>query len=75
MMRLWRLIQERGFPSAYRVSMKAYNKAQLIFLHADFDFNNVLLGDLMQSYVMHGEMDPRDYAGIIDRRCNFRGET
>lgn len=70
---LLKAIEKYGFPSAARVGFKHYWKAEIILLHADFDLDNKLLGDLMYNAVGSGEMLPRDYAGIIDRRCNFGG--
>lgn len=72
---LLELIATCGFPEPRIVGMKAYSYAMLIFTHADFDLNNELLGGLMYDNVMNGKMDPRDYAGIIDRRCNFSGNA
>ena len=45
-----------------------------ILIHADFDLKNELLGKLMLDNVMNGKLDPMNYARIIDRRFNFRGE-
>jgi hypothetical protein len=73
-MRLLDLINSKGFPEQRKVGMRAYARAVLILTHADFDLNNALLGSMMYEHVMQGKMDPRDYARIIDRRCNFRGE-
>lgn len=68
------LIKERGFPEERKVGKWGYYNAMKIFVHADFDLKNNLLGKLMLDNVMSGNMDPMDFAGIIDRRCNFRGE-
>jgi len=68
------LIKVRGFPEERKVGKWGYNNAMRIFIHADFDLKNELLGKLMLDNVMSGNMDPMDYAHIIDRRCNFRGE-
>lgn len=73
-MQLVQLIDERGFPSPKKVGLRGYNNAKLIFLHADFDLHNQLLGDLIRLHHRMGNLDPRDYASIIDRRCNFRHE-
>ncbi|MBL0117976.1 MAG: hypothetical protein IPP89_03105 [Saprospiraceae bacterium] len=68
------LIKVRGFPEERKVGKWGYNNAMRIFIHADFDLKNELLGKLMLDNVMNGNMDPMDYAHIIDRRFNFRGE-
>lgn len=68
------LISKHGFPTPDRVGLRGYNSAMLIFLHADFDLDNALLGSFLYEHVFNGNVDPKDYASIIDRRCNFRGE-
>jgi len=68
------LIKERGFPEERKVGKWGYNNAMRIFIHADFDLKNELLGKLMLDNVMNGKLDPMNYARIIDRRCNYRGE-
>lgn len=65
------LIDRFGFPSAHKVGIKHYYFADLIFTHADFDFDNILLGDLLYKAVEQGDYKPCDYAEISDRRCNF----
>jgi len=68
------LIKERGFPEERKVGKWGYNNAMRILIHADFDLKNELLGKLMLDNVMNGKLDPMNYARIIDRRFNFRGE-
>ena len=68
------LIKERGFPEERKVGKWGYNNAMRILIHADFDLKNELLGKLMLDNVMNGKLDPMNYARIIDRRCNYRGE-
>ena len=62
-------IKKRGFPSKEKVGYRGYRNAQRIFLHADFDIDNKLLGDFLLKAVGRGEMSPVDYATIIDKRC------
>ncbi len=68
---LLKSIERFGFPSAHKVGIKSYNYADIIFTHADFDFDNFLLGDLLYLAVEQGDYTPKQYASIIDRRCNF----
>ncbi len=62
-----------GFPSEYTVGIDGAWKAFVIFLHADFDFKNALLGQILLNAVKSGQFKPIDYAQVIDRRCNFSG--
>lgn len=73
-MHLLSLIEKYGFPERSIVGSWGYNNAMSIFLHADFDLNGTLLDQLLLENVMNGKMDPMNYASIVDRRCNFRGE-
>ena len=67
-------IEKLGFPSKDKVGYRGYRNAFIIFLHADFDIDNELLGDFLLEAVGRGEMSPGNYAEIIDRRCNYRGK-
>ena len=73
-MHLIRLINNYGFPERSKVGIWGYNNACSVLLHSDFDHHNKLLGQLMLDCVMSGKMDAKNYASIIDRRCNFRSE-
>ncbi len=66
-------IVQFGFPSEINVGVETANKAFIIFLHADFDIENVLLGAFLLKAVRSGEFKPVNYAEIVDRRCNFSG--
>lgn len=74
-LRLLEVMSHKGFPNQMLVGMKAYGQATLILLHSDFDLHNEMLGTIMLENVMSGNMNPRDYASIIDRRNNYRGEA
>lgn len=63
-----------GFPSSRNVGVWAYNKSFIILLHADFDLENDILGEILYEALSKGEMKPKSYAEIMDRRANFRGE-
>ena len=65
-------IKQRGFPSKERVGYRGYRNGFTIFLHADFDIENELLGDFLLKAVGRGEMSAGNYAEIIDRRCNYK---
>ena len=61
-------IKKRGFPSSDKVGFRGYYNATIILLHADFDKNHELLGDLMLKAIGEGKLRPGIYAEIIDRR-------
>ena len=61
-------ITQRGFPTERKVGSERAFKVSILFLHADFDKQNVLLGELLKAYVLSGHYDPRRYAAMIDRR-------
>jgi hypothetical protein len=63
-----------GFPSYKKLGTENADKAFLIFLHADFDANNKILGNILYQAVLHGDFEPVHYAEICDRRNNFSGK-
>lgn len=72
-LRLVELISEKGLPTEQRVGSDRTFYVNTIFLHADFDKGNVLLGNLLKAYVLSGHYDPRAYAGMVDRRQKMYG--
>jgi hypothetical protein len=63
-----------GFPSYKILGIENADKAFLIFLHADFDANNKILGNILYQAVLHGDFEPVHYAELCDRRNNFSGK-
>lgn len=66
-------ISERGFPTEQRVGSDRAFRVSTLFLHADFDKENALLGELLKDFVLSGHYDPRRYAAMIDRRQMMYG--
>lgn len=65
---LIKLINENGFPSEKMVGLKASENAFILMLHFDYDIENKILGMYLNSALSTGEISPRNYAQIIDRR-------
>jgi len=66
-------ISKYGFPSERKVGLKSYHQAIVILLHFDKDENNERLAEILDKALKQGEILPKDYAWIIDRRLNLYG--
>lgn len=62
------IISDFGFPGEELVGSEAYHNAFIILLHFDKDAENSVLGTILDSALMRGQILPEDYAWIIDRR-------
>lgn len=66
------LITDYGFPSEKLVGEEAYKrKAFIILLHFDKDQDNSILKPIIDKALLNGEIEPDDYAWIIDRRLTW----
>ena len=67
------LIKTKDYPSEKLVGTDACESAFAILLHFDADTNNHILKPILEEALHKGEIPPRDYAFIIDRREIFAG--
>ncbi|PCI94491.1 MAG: hypothetical protein COB15_13930 [Flavobacteriales bacterium] len=65
------LIKVNGFPSEKRVGKEAYGNAFIILLHFDKDEDNQILKPIIDKALIEGDIEPSDYAWIIDRRLSW----
>jgi hypothetical protein len=70
--RLLSLIDEYGFPGEKLVGEEAYKReAFIILLHFDKDQDNSILKPIIDKALLNGDIEPDDYAWIIDRRLSW----
>lgn len=62
------LIDSFGFPGERRITLGSYNNAFIILLHFDKDTGNIILKPILDKALAEGDLLPRDYAWIVDRR-------
>jgi|GEM_PF-2582009 len=62
------LMNKKGFPSEKLIGHDGAEKACIILLHFDYDNKNEILKPYLDSAVMYGNILPRNYAQIVDRR-------
>lgn len=65
---LVRLIGEYGFPSEQRVGGATYEDAMIMLAHYDYDQGNKILQPILYAALKTGDMAPKDYGWIVDRR-------
>ena len=65
------LIKVNGFPSEKRVVKEAYGNDFIILLHFDKDEDNQILKPIIDKALIEGDIEPSDYAWIIDRRLSW----
>lgn len=66
------LIAEYGFPGEKLVGEEAYKReAFIILLHFDKDKDNSILKPIIDKALLNGDIEPDDYAWIIDRRLSW----
>jgi hypothetical protein len=62
------LINTKGYPSEKALGVKVSESAFIILLHFDKDTNNFFLKPILDRALLNGEIYPRNYAWLIDRR-------
>lgn len=67
-------IQQSGFPSMKKLSVKAYSIAHTILLNYDADKKNERLDGILYKALLEGNISPEFYASVIDRRNLMNGE-
>lgn len=65
------LIKKHGFPSEKLVKKESYHNAFIILLHYDTDLENKILKPIIDEALIRGDINPEDYAWIIDRRLSW----
>lgn len=71
--KLLTLIKKKGYPDEKSVGTEAAESAFIILLHFDKDTNNHILKPILDEALLKGQILPRDYAFIVDRREIFLG--
>lgn len=70
---LLKMINIIGFPGERIVGRRAAEDAFYILLHFDKDTSSLILGALLDSALTKGDISPRNYAQIADRRALMSG--
>lgn len=65
---LIKLMGEKGFPGERLVGAKGAEQAFFIMLHFDYDGNNKILEPYLNKAILSGNISPKNYAQIVDRR-------
>jgi hypothetical protein len=68
---LLNLISQKGFPGERKVGHEASESAYIVMLHYDLDKENKKLNPMLLEALAHGDIKPRDYGLIVDRRMIF----
>jgi len=68
MLTILREIELNGFPSAKNIGHASAWNAFIVLLHMDRDKNNEVLKPILDKALSEGEIWPRGYAWIVDRR-------
>lgn len=71
---LLNLISEKGFPSERKVGYEASQSAYIVMLHYDLDKENKKLNPMLLEALSHGDIKPRDYGLIVDRRMIYANQ-
>jgi len=68
------LISKKGFPGERKVWHEASESAYIVMLHFDVDKENKKLNPMLLEALSNGDIKPRDYGLIVDRRMIFAGK-